>query len=125
MVVASLFSSAAAGRNYPIGVTHGVLHVQELLTESKPGSRLGAPRPSAAPSPSVPGAEEDHLVARPCRIRNVLRSLRLRVARGPGPASAKAAGADRDGPPRRVPRRGRAPPSRRGASWAISCPAGR
>jgi hypothetical protein len=34
LVVASLFSSAAAGRSYPIGVTHGVLNIQELLTES-------------------------------------------------------------------------------------------
>jgi len=53
VVVASLFSSAAAGRNYPIGVTHGVLHVQELLTESSlihvTGPVDKAPAPAAAP----------------------------------------------------------------------------
>ncbi|RPI98010.1 MAG: YeeE/YedE family protein, partial [Candidatus Aminicenantes bacterium] len=53
VVVASLFSSAAAGRNYPIGVTHGVLHVQELLTESSlihvAGPVDKAPAPAAAP----------------------------------------------------------------------------
>jgi len=53
VVVASLFSSAAAGRNYPIGVTHGVLHVQQLLTESSlihvAGPVDKAPAPAAAP----------------------------------------------------------------------------
>jgi hypothetical protein len=27
-------SSASVGRNYPLGVTHGVLHMQQLFTES-------------------------------------------------------------------------------------------
>jgi len=31
---AAYLSSAASGRNYPLGVTHGVLHVQLLVTES-------------------------------------------------------------------------------------------
>jgi uncharacterized protein len=29
-------SSAPTGRNYPLGVTHGVLHMQQLFTESNP-----------------------------------------------------------------------------------------
>ncbi|MDY6973196.1 MAG: YeeE/YedE family protein [Thermodesulfobacteriota bacterium] len=32
--ILAYLSSAAAGRNYPLGVTHGVLHVQLLMTES-------------------------------------------------------------------------------------------
>jgi uncharacterized membrane protein YedE/YeeE len=31
---AAYLSSAASGRNYPLGVTHGVLHAQMLITES-------------------------------------------------------------------------------------------
>jgi hypothetical protein len=54
VVVASLFSSAAAGRNYPIGVTHGVLHIQELLTHSNLVHITG-PASNPAPAPSVPG----------------------------------------------------------------------
>jgi len=54
VVVASLFSSAAAGRNYPIGVTHGVLHIQELLTNANLVHITGsAVKP--APTPSVLG----------------------------------------------------------------------
>jgi len=58
LVVASLFSSAAAGRNYPIGVTHGVLNIQELLTESNlihiMGPTANAPQapPATASAPS-------------------------------------------------------------------------
>jgi len=55
VVVASLFSSAAAGRNYPIGVTHGVLHIQEMLTESSLVHVTG-PAAKAEPAPAVPGA---------------------------------------------------------------------
>jgi len=51
VVVASLFSSAAAGRNYPIGVTHGVLHVHELLTES---SLVHIAGPAAKTAQAVP-----------------------------------------------------------------------
>jgi CDP-diglyceride synthetase len=29
-------SSASTGRNYPLGVTHGVLHMQQLFTENNP-----------------------------------------------------------------------------------------
>ena len=56
VVVASLFSSAAAGRNYPIGVTHGVLNIQELLTESNL-VHVAGPAAKSPPSPSVPGAK--------------------------------------------------------------------
>jgi uncharacterized protein len=57
VVLASLFSSAAAGRNYPIGVTHGVLHIQELLTESSLVHIVGSTANSAPLSP-VPGAKK-------------------------------------------------------------------
>jgi hypothetical protein len=57
VVVASLFSSAAAGRNYPIGVTHGVLHVQELLTESSLIHVTGPVDKAPAPAPA-PGARK-------------------------------------------------------------------
>ena len=57
VVVASLFSSAAAGRNYPIGVTHGVLHIQELLTESNL-VHIAGPAAKAVPLPAVPGAKK-------------------------------------------------------------------
>jgi hypothetical protein len=42
-------SSAASGRNYPLGVTHGVLHAQLLLTDA-PLKYVYAPK---APSPKV------------------------------------------------------------------------
>jgi hypothetical protein len=50
----SLLSSAASGRNYPLGVTHGVLHTQLLLTDSnlKHVWRKATP----PPSPAVPVA---------------------------------------------------------------------
>jgi uncharacterized protein len=57
VVVASLFSSAAAGRNYPVGVTHGVLHIQELLTESRLIHVVG-PAAKAAQAAQVPGAKK-------------------------------------------------------------------
>jgi uncharacterized membrane protein YedE/YeeE len=57
VVVVSLFSSAAAGRNYPIGVTHGVLHIQELLTESNL-VHIAGPAAKAVPSPTVPGTKK-------------------------------------------------------------------
>jgi len=34
LAVFALLSSASSGRNYPIGVAHGVLHIQELVTEN-------------------------------------------------------------------------------------------
>jgi uncharacterized membrane protein YedE/YeeE len=52
-------SSAASGRNYPLGVSHGVLFTQQLITETgavqvyrkAPAAPVPAP-PSAAPAPS-------------------------------------------------------------------------
>jgi uncharacterized membrane protein YedE/YeeE len=63
--VLAYLSSAASGRNYPLGVTHGVLHVQLLLTDGQlnhvyqkapPVARPAAPEPAdttagQAPSP--------------------------------------------------------------------------
>jgi len=34
LVIPAYLTSALSGRNYPLGVTHGVLHVQLLVTES-------------------------------------------------------------------------------------------
>lgn len=46
LAILAYLSSASSGRNYPLGVTHGVLHVQMLLTENnlnyvyiKPGKK--------------------------------------------------------------------------------------
>jgi uncharacterized protein len=51
-------SSTATGRNYPLGVTHGVLHIQQLLTDtelthvfSKPENIQPAPKTQAMPPP--------------------------------------------------------------------------
>jgi len=49
-------SSSASGRNYPLGVTHGVLHAQILLTDVdvnhvyQKASAKPAPAPAAAPT---------------------------------------------------------------------------
>ena len=43
-------SSSASGRNYPLGVTHGVMHVQLLLTDS-PVTHVWTKKP-AVPSPA-------------------------------------------------------------------------
>jgi len=45
-------SSAASGRNYPVGVTHGVLHAYLLVTEPAVQGSLKGP----APQPPQPGA---------------------------------------------------------------------
>jgi uncharacterized membrane protein YedE/YeeE len=50
-------SSAAAGRNYPLGVTHGVLHASLLLTDAPVQHVTGvvkAAPPSADPAPPTP-----------------------------------------------------------------------
>ncbi|MEA2059347.1 MAG: YeeE/YedE thiosulfate transporter family protein [Thermodesulfobacteriota bacterium] len=48
-------SSAASGRNYPLGVTHGVLHAQLLLTDA-PLNHVYAPKaaPFSKKAPSKP-----------------------------------------------------------------------
>lgn len=58
VVLASLFSSAAAGRNYPIGVTHGVLNVQELLTESDLAHVTAPAAPAATAPAAVPASRK-------------------------------------------------------------------
>lgn len=56
-------SSASSGRNYPLGVTHGVYHAQLLLTESDlvhvwkkapSPSPVGRPGPAPQAAPAVP-----------------------------------------------------------------------
>ena len=59
-LVASLayLSSAASGRNYPLGVTHGVLHAQLLVTEDglQHVYQKPSPDPAAKPTPApAPG----------------------------------------------------------------------
>ncbi len=45
-------SSAASGRNYPLGTTHGVLHASLLLTDAPVQHVTGAPAPADAPAPT-------------------------------------------------------------------------
>ena len=45
---AAYLSSAASGRNYPLGVTHGVLHAQMLVTDSNLDIVYQRPNPVAA-----------------------------------------------------------------------------
>lgn len=61
-------SSAATGRNYPVGVTHGVLHAYLLLTESAVQGSLRAPAasaPQALPAPAKDAASVPPLPPRP------------------------------------------------------------
>lgn len=46
-------SSAASGRNYPLGVTHGVMHVELLITDHNLNHvyRKPAPKPPESPAP--------------------------------------------------------------------------
>jgi len=55
LAVFALISSASSGRNYPIGVTHGVLHIQELVTENNVVHIFGPP-PAGSVVP--PGAKK-------------------------------------------------------------------
>jgi uncharacterized membrane protein YedE/YeeE len=58
LAVPAYLSSAASGRNYPLGVTHGVLQAYELLTDNqivhvwKPAPPAAATRPTPPPSAS-------------------------------------------------------------------------
>ncbi|MBN2317726.1 MAG: YeeE/YedE family protein [Acidobacteria bacterium] len=51
---AAYLSSAASGRNYPLGVTHGVLHAQLMVTDSNLNVVYEKPNPAASPSASSP-----------------------------------------------------------------------
>lgn len=48
-------SSAASGRNYPVGVTHGVLHAYLLVTEPAVKGSLRAPAPKPPQAAANPG----------------------------------------------------------------------
>jgi uncharacterized protein len=50
LAVFGLLSSAASGRNYPIGITHGVLHIQELATDNNLVHVFGPPSGGVANS---------------------------------------------------------------------------
>jgi hypothetical protein len=50
-------SSASTGRNYPVGVTHGVLHAYLLATEPAVEGSLRAPAPGPAVRPPAPGPD--------------------------------------------------------------------
>jgi uncharacterized membrane protein YedE/YeeE len=52
---AAYLSSAASGRNYPLGVTHGVLHAQMLITESNLNVVYEKPNPVASAPASDQG----------------------------------------------------------------------
>jgi len=66
LAVPAYLSSAASGRNYPLGVTHGVLQAYELLTDNQivhvwkpaPPAALTrpAPPPSTSPAPAATNA---------------------------------------------------------------------
>ncbi len=49
---AAYLSSAASGRNYPLGVTHGVVHAQLLATDSNLQFVYQLPKPAASPAPA-------------------------------------------------------------------------
>ncbi|MBN2242255.1 MAG: YeeE/YedE family protein [Acidobacteria bacterium] len=51
---AAYLSSAASGRNYPLGVTHGVLHAQLMVTDSNLNVVYEKPDPAASSSASGP-----------------------------------------------------------------------
>jgi len=57
LALAAYASSMASGRNYPLGVTHGVLHVELLATDYPVQHVWGsAPRPAAAAPDALPQA---------------------------------------------------------------------
>jgi hypothetical protein len=60
LAVPAYLSSVATGRNYPLGVTHGVLQVYQVLTETHvkhvwraPTAPAPAPTPAPAPAPAA------------------------------------------------------------------------
>ena len=68
---AAYLSSAASGRNYPLGVTHGVMHVQTVLTDSplqhawkkpppppKPAAEAAPTPPPPTPAPPTPAPKK-------------------------------------------------------------------
>jgi uncharacterized membrane protein YedE/YeeE len=55
-------SSAASGRNYPLGVTHGVLHASLLLTDAPVQHVTGGVTPAPAPAESAAAAPRKKVV---------------------------------------------------------------
>jgi uncharacterized membrane protein YedE/YeeE len=55
-------SSAASGRNYPLGVTHGVLHASLLLTDAPVQHVTGVVTPAPAPAEPSPPAPRKKVV---------------------------------------------------------------
>ena len=74
LAIAAYLSSAASGRNYPLGVSHGVLQAELLITDQnfnhvwkKAAPKIQAPDASTAAQtakPSVPQKKKNCLVAR-------------------------------------------------------------
>ena len=58
LALAAYASSAASGRNYPLGVTHGVLHV-ELLATDHPVRHVWKKQPEAAAPATDPPARDE------------------------------------------------------------------
>jgi uncharacterized membrane protein YedE/YeeE len=63
LAIFAYLSSASVGRNYPLGVTHGVLHMQELFTENNPVYVYKKPETKTAaltqtPAPAQASASE-------------------------------------------------------------------
>ena len=56
LALAAYASSAASGRNYPLGVTHGVLHV-ELLATDHPVQHVWASKPEPATAAAEPATK--------------------------------------------------------------------
>lgn len=55
-------SSAASGRNYPLGVTHGVLYSSVLLTETPVEHVTGVVAPASAPADAAPPTSRKKIV---------------------------------------------------------------
>jgi uncharacterized membrane protein YedE/YeeE len=60
LMVPAYVSSAASGRNYPLGVTHGVMQAQLVLIDNSFNHVYGKPAPDSAPS-----ARQNPVVATP------------------------------------------------------------
>jgi len=75
LAVPAYLSSAATGRNYPLGVTHGVLQTYELLTETQVRHVWRAPlapppAPVAASAHTAPPADAPASAAPPLKVIN-------------------------------------------------------
>jgi uncharacterized membrane protein YedE/YeeE len=64
LALAAYVSSDASGRNYPLGVTHGVLHIEVLATDH-PVRHVWQKRPEPTTAVAMPAAPEAAQEARP------------------------------------------------------------